>query len=400
MNLGAAFSSHTVNPLYDPAAPGRVTVSELRSLGAYLAARIDAPTLAGAKAIVDAGAAVSALDELPDADTLYCDDATYRASLAAQKLRILTGALSAPHTADAFVWGDTDQPTFGAGGSRVIFADTSADAADTLRATTSAVAIGLITGGYACGIGSADAAEAVDVETFLEALRAGATLPEAAAQALAFVDGCTVVAGRPDLTVSFQTEGYNLYRGVGDISGVDFDTPVAMLRRDATSASVAGLAHAVSAEYTYVLRPVRGSDALETPDQSCRMPFETDGDGDWIGVRPAAVDFIEANVIAGGGVEIRWGYTTPYGASSPAEFCIYSSDSPDIAPGSPDATVGYTGDTTYSTELTFDDGATRYLAVTARSSGGVESALSEILGPFVAVDSEPEAPTVYAQAVF
>jgi len=102
MNLDAAFSSQTTNPFYDPTTVARLTHDEIRAEG-YCCTRIDADSLAHAKAIIDAAAAVSALSGLTDADKLYSDDTTYKASLACQYLRILTAAL-AEYSSDAFVW--------------------------------------------------------------------------------------------------------------------------------------------------------------------------------------------------------------------------------------------------------------------------------------------------------
>ena len=40
------------------------------------------------------------------------------------------------------------------------------------------------------------------------------------------------------MTVAFSTTGYAVYRGQGDVSNVDFDTPVACLRAWESSASL------------------------------------------------------------------------------------------------------------------------------------------------------------------
>ena len=118
MNYGTAFSSGAANPLYNPSTVARLTKAALG--GKYLCTRIDAASLAHAKDVIDRAAVVSAVVSLADADKLYCDDADYRGSLPCQRLRILTAAL-AEYSNDAFVWGDTGAPAFGAGGSRACF---------------------------------------------------------------------------------------------------------------------------------------------------------------------------------------------------------------------------------------------------------------------------------------
>ena len=112
------------------------------------------------------------------------------------------------------------------------------------------------------------------------------------------------------------------------------------------------------------------------------------------------MDFIEATVAENGKIALTWGYTTPHDGSAPADFGVYYSTSSAIVPGSPDATVSYTTDKTYSIDLSLDDGLTYWLAVTARSAEGVESYLSEVIGPFVAKATPPAAPAVYARSEF
>ena len=112
------------------------------------------------------------------------------------------------------------------------------------------------------------------------------------------------------------------------------------------------------------------------------------------------VEFIEATVAEDGKIALTWGYATPYGGAPPADFGVYYATSPAIAPGSPDATVAYAADKTYSIDLPLDDGVTYWLAVTARSAEAVESHLSEVIGPFVAKATPPAAPAVYARSEF
>jgi len=230
MRYGRAFSSGAANPLYAPGTVERLTKTALD--GRYLACRVDADTLDHAKAILDRAATVGALAELADADTLYGDDADYLASPACQRLRILTAPLTDEYTADAFIWGDAGTPAFAAGGTRAVFADTSAASADTLRATSSACGAALWTGGYAAALGSAETAESFDAESFFEMLRIGGTLAEAACVATAHLDYTAVPAGSPLMTAAFQRGGYNVYRGKGGIEQINWEQVVACARQD------------------------------------------------------------------------------------------------------------------------------------------------------------------------
>ncbi len=402
MNYGTAFSSQTANPAYNPDTVARLTKTDLA--GKYLCTRIDADSLAHAEAILDAGLAVAALLALPDTDTLWSDDATYRASLPCQKLRIVTSALpgGSVYTHDAMIWGgDAGDPTFSSpAGSRACCQNDLASAAMTLRANTCYCGEALIDGGYAAALGSSETADTFDAESFYEMLRIGGTLAEAFAVAIRHLDYTAVGAGDPLMTVAFQKDGHNLYRGTGDITNVDFEDPVAYLRTDGAPALLVGLGHVASKRYTYVVRPVRGGSELVTPDLSCRAEFETDGAGDWLGDRPARVDFVDAGVIDSGKIRLRWGYTTPYGKSEPADFGVYHAGSPHISPSSPQTAVSYAKDGGYAIDLGLADGETYWLAVTARSATGVESHLSEVIGPFVAKAAAPAAPDAYVGTTF
>ena len=183
---------------------------------------------------------------------------------------------------------------------------------------------------------------------------------------------------------------YRLYRGKGGLGAVDFDTVIAEFLQGATSGSVVGAGHEASTSYTYVLRPVIND--LETPDYSCRCEMVTDGAGEWTGLRPAPVEVVEAEVSSGGDIIVRWAYRTPYGQDAPEDFGVYYSTTPDITPGSPDASEAYTADCLYSETLLLEDGVSYWFAVTARTAGGVESELSEIIGPFVADAGAPATP--------
>jgi len=190
------------------------------------------------------------------------------------------------------------------------------------------------------------------------------------------------------------SSGHRVYRGVGGLSNVDFSSPVGFAQADATSLSLPGLGHTPSTRYTYVVRPVAGNGWLITPDASCAVEFETDADSDWLGERPAPVEWLRAQVQAAGSIELSWSWRKPHGGSAPDDFRLYHADGPGIAPGSAQATVAYTADGRYSHVFSLGDGQTCYFAVTARNSEGVESHLSDVIGPYLADATAPAAPTV------
>lgn len=398
MNYGNGFVSQTANPLYDPATVARLSVTDLRGAGVYLASRIDADTLAHAKDIVDAGLAVADLPVLPSTDVLQSDETAYLATLPCQRLRIATAAIGTLTNA-AFLFGDAAGATFDASGSRAAYAASGASSAASLRSPAGkSLGDALNANGWAAGLGNSETAETWDAESFFEMLRIGGTLGEAVAVAVAKVDYTAVPAGWPAITVAFATSGYNVYRGEGDISNVNFDAPVAYLRAGQTTPSLVGLGHNSSTRYTYAIRPVRNG--LEGPDLSCRVELVIDDSGEWTGDRPTAVELVEAEPGPGGRVTVRWTFRTPYGQDPPADFAIYRSTGCNISPGSPDATEAYVTDGEYSHTFELSDGETCYFAITARTSQGVESELSAVVGPVRADASAPQTPTVYVSRTF
>jgi hypothetical protein len=194
--------------------------------------------------------------------------------------------------------------------------------------------------------------------------------------------------------------GHRVYRGVGGLSNVDFSAPVAFAQADATSIALVGTGHAALTRYTYVVRPVAGNGWLETPDGSCAVEFETGADGDWLGARPAPVEWIRAEIKAAGGIELSWSWRRPYGGSGPMDFCLYHAGVPAIVAGDPQATATYTADGRYSHTFSLSGGQTYYFAVTARDGEGVESHLSDVIGPYLADATPPDAPTVSVSTTF
>ncbi len=192
--------------------------------------------------------------------------------------------------------------------------------------------------------------------------------------------------------------GYRVYRGVGGLGNVDFSSAVGSVGAGNDSIALAGLGHAAATKYTYVLRPVLSD--LETPDYSCVVEVSMDASADWEGNRPAPVSGLSVEVVAGGKTRLRWSYTTPRNNTAPSGFSIWHGSSlPVDTSGAADATETYAADGTYSKDITLTDGATTYFAVTAFSASVVHSALA-VVGPVVADDTDPAAPTIYTGSTY
>ena len=196
-----------------------------------------------------------------------------------------------------------------------------------------------------------------------------------------------------------MASAHRLYRGVGGIANVDFSTVIGTAAGSATGITVAGAGHAVSTRYTYALRPVTAS-GNETPDLTCTCELETDAAGDWLGNRPLAVEHVRAKVLASGQVRVSWSWRKDHAHAAPEDFGVYYSTTPVITPGSPQATEDYAADGEYSETLSLSGGTTYWFAVTARTAAGVESHLSEIIGPYLADSSGPATPTVAVSSVW
>jgi hypothetical protein len=195
------------------------------------------------------------------------------------------------------------------------------------------------------------------------------------------------------------SRGYRLYWGEGGLDSVNFAGPIATVQH--SPARVAGLAPAAGRRHTLVLRPF--ADGVETPDLSCSCELETDAGGEWLGSRPASVDWLAAEALSGGRIELRWhwqgGEGGPGGGAEPATFALYCRDSRQIVPGAPDALPAAAGVGEYSHTFTLPDGASRWFAVAARTAEGVEGHLSRVIGPYVADASPPAAPPASVEAV-
>jgi len=113
MRLGQAFSPQAPNPLYAPAQLTRLDATALHTAGVYLAARVDGANLAESLTMLHAGAATVAIN---NTDVLYCDDESWRDSLACQRLRMNRSAV-APLANDALVFAAAGGYEFGPAGS-------------------------------------------------------------------------------------------------------------------------------------------------------------------------------------------------------------------------------------------------------------------------------------------
>ena len=175
---------------------------------------------------------------------------------------------------------------------------------------------------------------------------------------------------------------------------MDFQcSPAAVIPAGQSSGVLADTEFDASRRYMLVLRPV--IDGMETPDISCRFEFETDLSGDWLGQRPGAVEAVHAEVLPAGRISVSWSYRIPDLAPTiPEEFCVYHSTDPGIEAGEPQATVSYERDGVYSCTLSLVGGVSYFFVVTARSSEGVESHMSAVVGPVLADDSAPAQPSV------
>jgi hypothetical protein len=193
--------------------------------------------------------------------------------------------------------------------------------------------------------------------------------------------------------------GYHLYVTQGSLVDTDFEAdPAAVIPAGQTSGVLAGYSFAARGRYTLVLRPV--IDDAETPDISCRFEFETDPDGQWLGLRPGPVETVSAEVLSAGQVAVSWTYRTPAGGVRPEDFALYHASGSEITAGDPQATVSYERDGRQACRLSLVGGQTYFFGVTARSASGVESQMSSVVGPVVADSAAPMQPPVVLTTTF
>ncbi len=235
MNTHQPFSTGSDNPLYAPGEVTRLTKAALDGL--YLVTRIDAPDPQDARTVMSRSVSVSAMESLPADNLLYCDDAAYRPSPACGRLRMPTSDISKLDMA-AMVWGRVADPQFGDGGTRAVFADTSAGSAATLRDKSLSCGRALFDAGFAAALGCSDEPDDFDVESFFEMLRIGGTLAEAFAVATARLDYTSVACGVPTMTVATPRAGVNIYHGVGSADAIDYSAPMAYLHENQQTVDV------------------------------------------------------------------------------------------------------------------------------------------------------------------
>lgn len=393
MNYGGAPTPQLTNPHYQTKT--RLTKADLA--GKYMAAVLP---LDYYSQMLDGADTIAALDELPDADTIYSDDGPYLASLPAQKLRIETSSEST-FTDDAFVFGDTGlvgNLNFGSAGSRIAWVDPSDNSAlhlEDFPGDNAATLNAAFVEGYIAGLGSTGPADTIDAETFFEVLRIG-TFAEAAFASCEYLKSTTDPVGSPLLTSPFQTSGYNVYRGKGPL--VDWSAPVAYLRKDVgadgtTRTATLVTTHDNSTQYTYGLRAVRLN--VETPGYDQTVDFTTDSGGDWVGNRPVKVVGADAKTKSGGDIRVTWRYEK--GFVIPDFFSIWFDTVEPDGSGVPDATVDFLG-VHYSHTFTLSDGQTYYFRIVAVASG-VESD-PVIIGPYLADSTAPTKPTLTTSTSF
>lgn len=196
------------------------------------------------------------------------------------------------------------------------------------------------------------------------------------------------------------SHGHRAYRGVGGPGNVDFEAPVGFAQAGATSVSLVGLGHTASTRYTYVVRPVSGNGWLETADLSCTCEVETDAEGEWLGDRPAPVEWLAADVLDGGKIKLSWRWRKPYGGCEPEQFRLYCANGPNIVPGDLQATAPFVSEGDYSHTFVLEDGNCYWFAVTASGPAGTESHLSAVVGPRLADATAPNAPDVSVATTF
>lgn len=379
MNYGTGFSSGAANPLYNPAVVARLTKTALG--GKYLCCRIDADTLQHSKDLIDRAATVSALAELPDSDTLWSGDDTYRASLACQRLRILEeriwGGEGIEADDAAFVW-FIGGGSFGTGGSKVACVGDSALSALSLRSGSTICVVILHTENYAAALGSSETADTFDAESFFGMLRIGGTLAEAFAVAISKLDYTAVGAGSPLLTVAFQLGGYNVYRGLGGIEGIDWQESVACARSGEGTLSV-NLALAPGRRYIFAARAV-SPEGVEERNTHVVAYAELDEQGDLLPAPLAPPTELTADPQPNAKLLVGFSYAPPVGFAKADGFDLLSDDgSGELDLENPVATVDAVADgqTDFEVSLTRPEEPIR-LACRARN-GERLGPVSEIL---------------------
>lgn len=195
------------------------------------------------------------------------------------------------------------------------------------------------------------------------------------------------------------SHGHRVYRGRGGLLCVDFSRPVGFGQAHEGRISLAGLTHAAPGVYTYVVRPVAGAAWLETPDLSNACEVVLDPDGQWLGSRPAGVEWLTARAESGGRITVRWSYRTQPGRRAAETFAVYCMRQPGPVAGEPSVLKDSARDGIYSHTFSLEHGESYWFTVTARA-GAAESHMPPPIGPFVADASIPATPSVIVTRSF
>lgn len=329
MRYGTAFSNGTTNPLYlgttgpdgQAVPPVRLTKTALDAAGITLSTRIDAPSLATAKSLLDAGLAVSVLDTLTDIDVFYSSDTDYIASLLCQKLRLITSS-NLTYIDNAAVFYGTGSGSLLDTGSRATFVGTGWSSADSLRELSNSVYSALRYHGWASAIGWGSSPDTFDADSFFEMLRIGGTFAEAAAIAIGRLDYSAVMAGLPWMTVSFPKQGHNIYKGTGGVESVDFSAPVACLRHDQDQATLKTTL-AAGQRHLYAARAV-STTGIEEKNTIITTFIEVDEQGETLSPPLSRPFELSATAQTDGSLLVSFSHEVNDGESEPTSFELLS----------------------------------------------------------------------------
>ncbi len=381
MNYGTAFSSQTTNPLYNPATVARLTKAALG--GKYLCTRIDADTLQYSKDILDRGLAVAGTATLPATDKLYSDESDYKASVACQHLRIITAALGT-FSDDAFAWGDTGDPSFGAAGTRAVFVNDAVNSASLIRSGPGHCYSAMVNS-YAAALGFSASAGSLVPGPFFEMLRIGGTLAEAVAVAVANLDYTAVAVGSPLMTAAFSTTGYNVYRGLGGIEGIDWEKPVAYLRADQDSIAF-NQDLLPGRRYVYAVRAV-SSAGVEECNTCVIIYVQTDDQGNLLPAPLSRPMDLTADVQQGS-LLIGFSYYAPLGFAEADGFDVLGDNGTgQLDLDNPVATVARSQHDRFDFEVSIDSPDTSVLLAVRPRQDQRTGPMSEIL--FVPLSTAP-----------
>jgi uncharacterized protein (TIGR03790 family) len=249
--------------------PARPSVENLA--GCRLTARLDAPSLEQALAMLDRADAVMA-GELGEQEAIWLDpygpeDQAHAAQNAAmlawsshldrQLTRLPIHLPAAPATdftrieQDGFFWGwDQASPPagfFGSTAGRRVFcfqATLAAATMPTLRAEDGSWASAAMQAGYAATAGGArwiSASAVPSVRAFFAALRAGWTLAEAWFVACPLLRAGLTLAGDPLMRVTMPRAGWEWFGPAADVESIDWSRPTTVARQVERSIVVPGL---------------------------------------------------------------------------------------------------------------------------------------------------------------